>query len=101
DFSNPGMGMPPASSSPVLRCCRDEGDTATIPRAAPTDPRTTWRGAFRAVRAETERRALERRGSGGAVDARCEPDQVAPGAYHLVLRAVSPAAASCWLSRLR
>src|SRR5262245_9654630 len=51
------MGMPPASSSPVLRCCRDEGDTATIPRAAPTDPRTTWRDAFRAVRAETERRA--------------------------------------------
>src|SRR5262249_15702908 len=51
------MGMPPASSSPVLRCCRDEGDTATIPRAAPTDPRTTWRDAFHAVRAETERRA--------------------------------------------
>src|SRR6516225_1022027 len=57
DFSNPGMGMPPATSSPVLRRRRDEGDTATIPRAAPTDPRTAWRDAFRAVRAETERRA--------------------------------------------
>src|SRR5262244_2868093 len=57
DFSNPGMGMPPATSSPVLRRRRDEGDTTTIPRAAPTDPRTTWRDAFRAVRAETERRA--------------------------------------------
>src|SRR5215470_14451254 len=57
DFSNPGMGMPPATSSPVLRRRRDEGDTATIPRAAPTDPRTTWHDAFRAVRAETERRA--------------------------------------------
>ncbi|MBV8289493.1 MAG: DinB family protein, partial [Hyphomicrobiales bacterium] len=49
--------MPPATSSPVLRRRRDEADTATIPRAAPTDPRTTWRDAFRAVRAETERRA--------------------------------------------
>src|SRR5215472_5960291 len=57
DFSNPGMGMPPATSSPVLRRRRDEGDTATVPRAAPTDPRTTWRDAFRAVRAETERRS--------------------------------------------
>jgi ergothioneine biosynthesis protein EgtB len=51
------MGMPPATSSPVLRRRRDEGDTEPIPRAAPTDPRTTWRDAFRAVRAETERRA--------------------------------------------
>ena len=49
--------MPPATSSAVLRRRRDEGDTATIPRAAPTDPRITWRDAFRAVRAETERRA--------------------------------------------
>jgi hypothetical protein len=57
DFSNPGMGMPPATSSPVLRRRRDEGDTATVPRAAPSDPRITWRDAFRAVRAETERRA--------------------------------------------
>src|SRR5215470_12116143 len=57
DFSNPGMGMPPATSSPVLRRRRDEADTATIPRAAPTDSRITWRDAFRAVRAETERRA--------------------------------------------
>src|SRR5499426_4458653 len=51
------MGMPPATSPPVLRRRRDEGDTATIPRAASTDPRTTWHDAFRAVRAETERRA--------------------------------------------
>src|SRR5437899_8393140 len=51
------MGMPPATSSPVLRRRRDEGDTETIPRATPTDPRITWRDAFRAVRAETERRA--------------------------------------------
>src|ERR1700758_3003016 len=51
------MGMPPAPSSPVLRRRRDEGDTETIPRATPTDPRITWRDAFRAVRAETERRA--------------------------------------------
>jgi len=49
--------MPPATPSPVLRRRRDEGDTETIPRATPTDPRTTWRDAFRAVRAETERRA--------------------------------------------
>src|SRR5437899_1025156 len=52
------MGMPPATSSPVLRRRRDEGDTETIPRATPTDPRITWRDAFRAVRAETERRAV-------------------------------------------
>src|SRR5215813_14650306 len=51
------MGMPPATSSPALRRRRDEGDTATIPRAAPTDPRIIWREAFRSVRAETERRA--------------------------------------------
>src|SRR5215468_1795277 len=50
------MGMPPATSSPVLRRRRDEADTATIPRATPTD-RITWRDAFRSVRAETERRA--------------------------------------------
>src|ERR1700736_6661912 len=51
------MGMPPATSSPVLRRRRDEGDTETIQRAAPADPRMTWRDAFRTVRAETERRA--------------------------------------------
>src|SRR5262249_61625871 len=51
------MGMPPATSSPVLRRRRDEGDTETIPRAPPTDRRITRRDAFRAVRAETERRA--------------------------------------------
>ena len=49
--------MPPATSSSVLRRVRDEGDTATIRNTAPSDPRTVWRNAFRAVRAETERRA--------------------------------------------
>src|SRR5262245_10116154 len=51
------MGMPPATSLPVLRRRRDDGDTAPIPRAALTGTRTTWRDVFRAVRAETERRA--------------------------------------------
>ena len=49
--------MPPATSSSVLRRGRDEGDTATIQTGAPNDPRTIWGEAFRAVRAETERRA--------------------------------------------
>jgi ergothioneine biosynthesis protein EgtB len=49
--------MPPATSSPVLRRRRDEGDAATIADAAPSDARTAWRDRFRAVRAETERRA--------------------------------------------
>src|SRR6266487_5883201 len=57
DFSNPGLGMPPATSSSVLRRRRDEGDTETLPPAAPNHPRAIWREAFRAVRAETERRA--------------------------------------------
>ena len=49
--------MPPATSSAVLRRLRDGGDTATTQTAAPTDTRASWREAFRAVRAETERRA--------------------------------------------
>jgi ergothioneine biosynthesis protein EgtB len=49
--------MPPATSSPVLRRLRDEGDRPTIRTAAPDDPRAVWRDAFRAVRTETERRA--------------------------------------------
>src|SRR3989441_111994 len=48
DFSNPGLGMLPATSSSVLRRRRDEGDTATLPPAAPNDPRAIWREAFRA-----------------------------------------------------
>jgi ergothioneine biosynthesis protein EgtB len=56
-FSNPGLGMLPVTSSPVPRRRRDEGHTVTIPRAALNDPRIIWRNAFRAVRAETERRA--------------------------------------------
>jgi ergothioneine biosynthesis protein EgtB len=54
--------MPPVTSSSVRRRRRDEGDTvtfppATLPPAAPNDPRAIWREAFRTVRAETERRA--------------------------------------------
>jgi ergothioneine biosynthesis protein EgtB len=49
--------MPPTTSSPVLRRVRDEGDTAIVATSAPNDPRTIWRERFRAVRAETERRA--------------------------------------------
>jgi len=49
--------MPPATSSSVLRRPRDEADGSTIQAAAPDDPRTVWRDTFRAVRAETERRA--------------------------------------------
>src|SRR5262249_10637998 len=47
--------MPPAPSLPVRLRRRDEGATTT--RAEPNDPRARWRDAFRAVRAETERRA--------------------------------------------
>jgi ergothioneine biosynthesis protein EgtB len=43
--------------SPVLRRARDEEDTAAIASAGRDDPRMLWRDAFRAVRAETERRA--------------------------------------------
>src|SRR4029079_15438178 len=49
--------MPPATSPSVLRRLRDEGDSPTIRTASPDDPRTVWRDALRAVRAETERRA--------------------------------------------
>src|SRR5947207_13679832 len=50
--------MSPATSSPVVRL-RDDRRIATIQNAtpAPNDPRAFWRDAFRAVRAETERRA--------------------------------------------
>ena len=59
--------------------------------------RAAWRDAFQAVRGETERRAapLSRRGSGHPVDAGRQPDQMAPRAHHLVLRAVPAAAARC------
>src|SRR6266496_4574645 len=55
-FLQPRIG-PPVTSSSILRRRRDEGDTATLPPAAPNDPRAIWREAFRTVRAETERRA--------------------------------------------
>src|SRR5262245_60599515 len=50
------MSLP--TSSPVIRHLRD-GDVATLRTAdrALNDPRTVWAKAFRAVRAETERRA--------------------------------------------
>src|SRR5437016_3525914 len=50
--------MSPATSSPVVRL-RDDRRIATIQNAtpAPSDPRAFWRDTFRAVRAETERRA--------------------------------------------
>jgi len=51
--------MPPATSAPVIRRHRADGDIATIriTTLAPNDPRPAWIETFRAVRAETERRA--------------------------------------------
>jgi ergothioneine biosynthesis protein EgtB len=49
--------MPPARSSTSPRRSRDEAAAATLVAAAAADPRLAWREAFRAVRAETERRA--------------------------------------------
>src|SRR5580700_4117643 len=52
--------MPPATSSPVVRLVPERHRAAIHPggRAARShDPRAAWRDAFRAVRAETERRA--------------------------------------------
>jgi ergothioneine biosynthesis protein EgtB len=51
--------MSPATSSPVIRRLRDDGRTATIHNAtpAPNGSRGVWIDTFRAVRAETERRA--------------------------------------------
>jgi ergothioneine biosynthesis protein EgtB len=46
-----------AISFPVARRARDEEDAAAVANAGRDDPRTFWRDAFRAVRAETERRA--------------------------------------------
>src|SRR5689334_11539969 len=48
--------MPPATSLPVPRRRRDEGDTTTLRRPV-RNPRIIWLDAFRTVRAETERRA--------------------------------------------
>src|SRR5207249_1921099 len=49
------IGMPPATSSTSR--LRRRGEDATTLRTAPNDLRAIWRDAFRAVRAETERRA--------------------------------------------
>src|SRR5262249_37451441 len=54
-FSNPGLGMPPATSLPVRLRRHDEGGELSCAEA--NDPRARWHDAFRAVRAETERRA--------------------------------------------
>src|ERR1700680_2875985 len=56
---NPGLGMPPAILSPVIRRDGERQSepihpTGLAPRS--NDPRV-WGEAFRAVRAETERRA--------------------------------------------
>src|ERR1700745_1310386 len=56
-LSTPGLGMPPATSLPVPRRRRDEGDTTTLRRPARNHPRIIWLDAFRTVRAETARRA--------------------------------------------
>src|SRR5215467_10484758 len=52
----PGIGMPPATSTPLLRRV---GDEAPPPCDEPTadESRARWRHAFHTVRAETERRA--------------------------------------------
>jgi ergothioneine biosynthesis protein EgtB len=49
--------MPPATSPSVLRRPRDEGGASTVQNATQNDPRLVWADSFRAVRAETERRA--------------------------------------------
>src|SRR5947209_10212899 len=55
---NPGLGMLPATSSPVIRRRLGEAMVHAIgPAAGSSDPRGAWRDAFRAVRAETEARA--------------------------------------------
>ena len=58
-ISSPGLGMTPATSSSVLRRLRDEDSPIATSNAAtlPNDPRSFWRENYRAVRAETERRA--------------------------------------------
>ena len=59
-------------------------------RRGPSGPaRDLARGLRRgAKRDRAPRRAAFGRGPGGAIDAGCEPGQMAPGAYHLVLRAL-------------
>src|SRR4029453_12491190 len=57
NFTHPEQGIPPASSSSVLRRVRDEDQVAPLRSAAPTEPRIAWSDAFQGVRAETERRA--------------------------------------------
>ena len=49
--------MTPPTLSPVLRRVRHEDSNPTLATSPPSDPRIAWREAFRAVRAETERRA--------------------------------------------
>src|SRR3974390_2887828 len=51
----PELDMPPVSLSPILHRIRGDGASPEI--AGSDDPRAIWRDAFRAVRAETERRA--------------------------------------------
>ncbi len=55
-ITNPGLGMPPATSAPVVRLHGDTVVTA-MRGAMPDGPRAVWANAFRSVRCETERRA--------------------------------------------
>jgi ergothioneine biosynthesis protein EgtB len=61
DSFKPGIGMPPATSSPAIRRRDGEHHRATVHPIglAPgsNDPRRAWCDAYRAVRAETEARA--------------------------------------------
>jgi ergothioneine biosynthesis protein EgtB len=49
--------MTPPNLSPVLRRVRHEDSSPMLATSPPSDPRIAWRDAFRALRAETERRA--------------------------------------------
>ena len=49
--------MTPPTLSSALRRVRNEDFNPTSATSSPNDPRIFWREAFRAVRAETERRA--------------------------------------------
>ena len=91
--------MPRRAASPLLLPVDSEKPSSLDAG----DLRRRWLDAFRGVRAETERRAAAPfgRGPGRPVDAGCQPDQMASGAHHLVLRAVSAGAARARLPAVR
>ena len=89
--------MPPATRPPFFVSCATKVKPQRPQLTSPDDPRLASRELranlarglpCRARRNRTPRRAARCRGSGGAVDARCEPRQVASRPYHLVLRAI-------------